>query len=215
MSKFFQWLLKNSLWLVAIGLMAASTCFDGVYLESLSAITGFGFAMNVFSDIANPALMYWYGRLQQDKYKAKRDKSKSILLWERIAIAYSWLFSWRQLRGMVYLAEADPLAARLGGPDIASVIEIELLAFAFAGFIPLLLAGIGVLQALIAGRIEEEPAESESKAESPAVELSEPFQCEVCGRAFASQAALNGHGGAHRNKTNGHSIESAQEAVNA
>ena len=93
-ARLWSWILKNSLWIVAAGLMIASTCFDGVYLESLSILTGFGFALNVFADVANPAMMYWYGRLQQDPKKAKRDKSKSILTWERIAIAYSWLFSW-------------------------------------------------------------------------------------------------------------------------
>jgi hypothetical protein len=208
----WQWILKNSLWIVAGGLMLFSASFDGVYLETLSAITWFGYAINFFADIANPAMMYWYGRLQQDKYKAKREKSKSILVWERIAIAYSWLFSWRQLRGRVYLAEAAPLAAKLGGSDLAAVIEIELLAFAFAGFVPLMLAGVGALQALIAGRIETEATTSEPKAEparaEPVAPVALPFQCQHCAAEFGTQAGLNAHQRAHKpERSNGHGVE--------
>jgi hypothetical protein len=198
----WQWFVKAALWLVAAGLMITSTCFDGVYLENLSILTGFGFALNVFADIANPAMMYWYGRLQQDRSKVKQRKSESILTWERIAIGYSWLFSWRQLRGRVYLIETAPLAAKLHGTELASVIEIELLAFAFAGFVPLMLAGIGALQALIAGRIENEPTAEQAPAETEPIEQPVSFPCPHCSEVFPSQQAVNGHQRAHR--TNGH-----------
>jgi len=212
---FGRFLAQHSLWIVAAGLMISSASFDGVYLETLSVITGFGYAINVFADITNPALMYWYGRLQQDKYKAKREKSKSILAWERVAIAYSWLFSWRQLRGRVYLVEQAPLAAKLGGSEIATVIEIELLAFAFAGFVPLMLAGIGALQALIAGRIEEKAGESKPEATVEPAPPALPFQCPHCERAFASQQALNAHSGRCKARSNGHKPQPEQEEVAA
>lgn len=198
-AKLGHFLVQNSLWFVAAGLMIASTCFDGVYLESLSVLTGFGFALNVCADIANPAMMYWYGRLQQDTKKAKREKSRSILTWERIAIGYSWLFSWRQLRSQVYLVETMPLAAKFGGSELATAIEIEILAFAFAGFVPLGLAGVGALQALIAGRIESEATEQPKAAKAQQKPI---FSCPHCSETFATQQAVNGHQRKHR--TNGH-----------
>lgn len=203
-TKPIDWLKTNSLWLVAIGLMLASSGIDGAYMEKLNAWTWFGYILNTTSDIANPILMYWYARLQQDRSLVKKRNSRHLLKAEWVAIGYSWLFSWRQLRPMVYRAETSPLASELGGSALAIVIEVELLAFAFAGFIPLLLAFIGYAQALLAGRIENEPAAGETEpAPAPLVAKPAGYTCEHCGRVFGSQPALNAHKRVHI-RSNGH-----------
>jgi hypothetical protein len=161
MSGFFKrlgtWCLQSSLWIVALGLMLASSGIDGTYMERLNAWPSFGYILNFMSDVANLILMYWYGRLQQDRSPKKQERSRHVLKAEWVAIGYSWLFSWRQLRPQVYNVETMPVLSKLfGAGETGSAWEVEVLALVFAGFIPLILAFIGYVQSLLAGRLEDE-----------------------------------------------------------
>jgi hypothetical protein len=213
---FWVWLQHNSLWLVAIGVMLASSGIDGAYMEKLNAWTWFGYVLNTVSDIASPAIMYWYGRLQQDRSSSKRDKSRNLLWSEWMFIGFSWLFSWRQLRPMVYQAETSTITASFGAPVWAQTLELEVLALLFAGFAPALLAAIGYAQSLLHGRIDEEPASSGKpivKAEP------EPLECPVCGatcgisgRPFLTENQLKGHMKAHAGDNGRHPQPERMEA---
>ena len=146
MKRFWAALLSASLWLVALGLMLASSGLDGAYLArwmtDLPGIGGaalLGYVLNTTADVAGLVLTYWYGRLQLDQSATKRKRSAILLVAELIATGYSGFFSWRQLRLVLPAVEGD--AARWVAP-------------VSAGFIPLLLAFIGYAQALLAGRIE-------------------------------------------------------------
>ena len=83
-----------------------------------------------------------------------------------------------------------------------------MLALLFAGFVPLLLAGVGALPALIAGRIESEATEAvpeQTRSEPQAVpEQIKPFVCSECGKRYAKQQGLNAHMRAHPERSNGH-----------
>ena len=199
MGIFWTWLQRNCLWLVAIGVMIASSGIDGAYMEKLNEWQWFGYILNTVSDIASPAIMYWYGRLQLDKSTAKRNRSKNLLRSEWLFIGYSWLFSWRQLRPAIRIAESSTVVGSFGAPVWLETVELELLAFVFAGFAPLLLAVIGYVIALLHGRIEDAPPKSKDK---PAIaETKLAFTCRYpgCRRSFGSQAALNGHQSKHKN----------------
>ena len=146
MKRFWAGLLSASLWLVAAGLMLASSGLDGAYLArwmtDLPGIGGaalLGYVLNTTADVAGLVLTYWYGRLQLDQSATKRKRSAALLIAELIATGYSGFFSWRQLRLVLPAVEGG--AARWVAP-------------VSAGFIPLLLAFIGYAQALLAGRIE-------------------------------------------------------------
>jgi len=203
----WQGFLHISLWLASIGLMLASSGIDGAYLAKLMP-TGWawlGLVLNTVSDIASEVMMYWYGRLQMDASKIKQKKSRWILLVVALLVGYAWLFSWRQL--LPPLVELEERAAIWLAPLMAA-------------FVPISLAGIGYVQALLAGRIEKERAPSELKAETkpepqPA-ELANPFQCPHCDRSFATRQALNAHKRVHKQaKSNGHSKQSQQEPAEA
>ena len=135
-----KWLIDNSLWLAGLGLFVASSGIDGFYLVKLNAWGAVGgYALNTTSDVVGMLLMYWFGVFRQSPNQKKRDLSWGLLGSEVVTLLYSWLFSWRQYRQVIYTVEAGAL----GG-----VKEIEILAFVFAGFIPLLLAFVGFAQGL-------------------------------------------------------------------
>ena len=135
-----KWLIDNSLWLAGLGLFVASSGIDGFYLVKLNAWGAVGgYALNTTSDVVGMLLMYWFGVFRQSPNQKKRDLSWGLLGSEVVTLLYSWLFSWRQYRQVIYTVEASAL----GG-----VREIEILAFVFAGFIPLLLAFVGFAQGL-------------------------------------------------------------------
>jgi len=145
--------------------------------------------------------MYWYGRLQMDASSTKRKKARWILLPVALLVGYAWLFSWRQL--LPPLMQLEEQAAVWLAPLMAA-------------FVPVSLAGIGYVQALLAGKIEKERSESEPqtarKPAESAAKLAEPFACPHCDRSFSSQAGLNAHQSAHkRTRSNGHSKESERE----
>ena len=142
-----NWLLSNLLWLAGFGLMLASSGIDGAYMSDWMP-DGFGwlgYVLNTTADVSGMILTYNFGRLQQDRTKAKRKLSLFLLGAEVIAVVYSWFFSWRQL--LLILPAIEPLAYKWVAPVAA-------------GFIPLLLAFIGYAEALIAGRFEATDAKT-------------------------------------------------------
>ena len=58
----------------------------------------------------------------------------------------------------------------------------------------------GIEQDKAEARARREQQKQERKRAEPIAEQPEPFTCAICGRSFASQSALNGHGNAHRPK---------------
>lgn len=214
MKTFYRWARENSLWLVSIGLMLASSGLDGVYMGKWMPIgwAWLGLVLNTMSDVGNMVLMYWYGRLkQQPKGSLRYRLAGALLPAELVAILYSWFFSWRQLRAI------------LPGIEPADWRWVSAVA---AGFIPLLLAFIGYAQSLLAGKLEIERAEPMGEraiVAKPAIERatipliadvseSEPAYCcdsPGCSRTFATQAALNAHKRAHTNGNHRH--EPAEE----
>ena len=179
----WEWVKRNSLWLVGLGLMLASSGLDGVYMAKwMSGAAWLGFVLNTVSDVANLTLMYWYGRFRQSPKGSKRYRLAAAMLpSEIIAALYSWLFSWRQLRAV--LPAVEPEHWRWVAPVAA-------------GFIPLLLAFVGYAQSLLAGKLDDEPSRA---SEKPAEQQRPSYACQLCSRSFGSQQALNGHMRAHSN----------------
>jgi hypothetical protein len=199
--------------------MLSSSGLDGVYMATWMPSGWFwlGLVLNTMSDVANLTLMFWFGRLRQSPRGSKRYRlALGLLPSEAIAVLYSWFFSWRQLRTV--LSAVEPDAWRWVAPVAA-------------GFIPLLLAFIGYAQSLLAGKLEEEPAQvrvrepvvianepepepiattSEPEPEPVAVEqitepvaVAESFSCLHCSETYLTQNALNGHMRKHA-RSNGH-----------
>lgn len=197
------WVWNNSLWLVGVGLMLASSGIDGAYMARWTTWPILGYVLNTTADVCSEVLMYWYGRFQQDRSDRKRRLSAALLAAEAVAVGYSWLFSWRQLR--VMLQPAEPT-------------DWQWVAPLAAGFIPLLLAFIGYAQSLLAGRIAAEPigqriglAESRIELTQQPLELipeppepaTKPRFCVTCGKTFSTQGAVNAHQRMHRTNGNG------------
>ena len=184
----WDWVRRNSLWLVGLGLMLASSGLDGVYISKwMAGAPWLGFVLNTMSDVANLTLMYWYGRFRQSPKGSKRYRLAAAMLpSEIIAALYSWLFSWRQLRAV--LPAVEPEHWRWVAPVAA-------------GFIPLLLAFVGYAQSLLAGKFDDEPTRA---SEKPAAEQEVRYVCALCSRSFGTQQALNAHRRAHNgNRSNG------------
>jgi len=191
-----DWLKRNSLWLVGIGLMAASSGLDGLYMARWSGWAPLGFVLNSMSDLTAMALTYWYGILQRST--KKRGPSRVLLAGELVAVAYSWFFSWRQLRFVLPAVE---------------VTDWQWVAPVSALYIPLLLAMVGYAQSLRDTRITSQQTESEPVAIAEPV-ISEPalLRCRVCGatsgvsgKPFLRQEQLNAHMSAHSG--NGSKVE--------
>jgi len=175
---------SSSLWLVGFGLMLASSGLDGVYMSKWmpGAMGWLGFVLNTMSDIASLVIMYWFGRLQQSG-KVKRRASWVLVPSEVVAVAYSWYFSWRQLRAVLPAVEAE---------DWEQVSKIA------AGFIPLLLAFIGYAQSLLAGKLDGKPAKAEETRQERQEKPAQQFDCPLCVCSFGSQQALNAHMRRHK-----------------
>jgi len=134
----------NSLWIVSIGLMLASSGVDGEYMTYWMPASApwLGYILNTTGDVASEVLMYWFGRLQQASKNTKRHRfSWWLLPAELVTVAYSWFFSWRQLRRVMISVE---------GSATVWVAPIS------AAFVPVLLAAIGYAQALMAGKFAQE-----------------------------------------------------------
>ena len=172
-------LLDNSLWLAALGLMLASSGIDGAYMARMMEpqLWPLGYVLNTVSDLSGLIIMLWFGRLRQGRKGSKRYRlALALLPAEIIAIAYSWFFSWLQLRMVLRPIE---------GVDAHWVAPIA------AGFIPLLLAFIGWGQALREGRFEE-PVAQTAASETPAIATTPPPTATIADwRAIL--ASLNGN----------------------
>lgn len=201
----WDWLKQNSLWLIGLGLMLASSGLDGVYLSRLMpqgqplVALVLGLVLNTMSDVAGIVLTYWYGRLQYSE--KKRGPSNILLGAEAVAVAYSWFFSWRQLRIVMPAVESEDWR------------WVSLIA---AGFIPLLLAFIGYAQSLRDTRTSNKQEQSAPKPEPEPVKLALPFQCPHCSYATDTQAGLNAHQRVHKGtRSNGHHKQSEPERIGA
>ena len=165
------WLLDNSLWFAALGLMLASSGIDGAYLAKIMEprLWPLGYVLNTVSDVSGLIIIYAFGRLQQERRNSKKWKlSWALLGAEAVAVWFSWFFSWRQLRIVLPAVE---------GPFAESVAMIA------AAFIPLLLAFIGWAQALQAGRFEEQKSKQDEQVEQPIKQVEQPpvLHCQHCG----------------------------------
>ena len=177
------WLLNNSLWLAALGLMFASSGIDGAYLAKIMEprLWPLGYVLNTVSDVSGLIIMYAFGRLQQERRRSKKWRlSWALLGAEAVAVWFSWFFSWRQLR--IVLPAIEGLFA-------------ESVAMVAAAFIPLLLAFIGWAQALQAGRFEEQEASNPTQPElqPPQMSKQERHPCPHCDRSFETKQALSAH----------------------
>ncbi len=135
---------NNSLWLIGIGLMLASSGLDGTYIARWMPVGWgwLGFVLNTTSDIASQILMYWFSRLYQSRKGTKRQRlAYALIPAEVVAVAYSWLFSYLQLRIIL--------------PGFESAADVLWIAPLAAGFIPLLLLFIGLAQGIMAGKLED------------------------------------------------------------
>jgi hypothetical protein len=166
MQRLSRWFRDHSLWIVSLGLMLASSGIDGAYMAKWMPLRfgWLGLVLNTMSDISGMVLVYWYGRLQQDRSSRKRRLSNVLVAAEVVAVLYSWFFSWRQLRAVLPQYEED---------DWKWVASIS------AGFIPLLLAFVGYAQSLLAGRIEDPkvekaPAQVAQKVPAAAEDVRKP-----------------------------------------
>lgn len=192
------WLLDNSLWLVGLGLMIASSGVDGAYMTKWMppGASWLGYVLNTVSDVAGMVLMYWYGRILQTRQnesggKRKLQLSRALLVAEVLAVGYSWLFSWRQL--LIVLPQVEAQATRWVAPLAA-------------GFIPLLLAAVGFAQSLLAGRITatqvaQPKMQVAQSATQPAQAVAivaggngdKSHACSYCNRNFAKSQGLSAH----------------------
>ena len=125
-----RWILSKLLWFAGFGLMLASSGIDGAYMSAWMprGWEWLGYVLNSVADVSGMILTYNFGRLQQDRTKAKRRLSLFLLGAEIIAVVYSWFFSWRQL--LIVLPSVEPMAYRWVAPIAA-------------GFIPLCVPGNG------------------------------------------------------------------------
>ena len=193
-----KWIKRNSLWLVGLGLMLASSGLDGVYMAAwMPEKWGvLGYILNTMADVASMAITYWYGRLQYSE--KKRGPSYGLLAGEVVAVAYSWFFSWRQLRFVL--------------PAVESA-DWKWVSWLAAGYIPLMLAFIGYAQSLRETRAATKQADSEAQ---PAQSEPAPlplFVCDICLHPFGSQPALNAHQRKHKNGNGSKSAEAPYPAT--
>jgi hypothetical protein len=137
--KWGKWAVDNSLWLAALGLMLASSGLDGSYMARMMEWGWLGYVLNTTADLAGMLIIYHFGRFRQSPRGSKKYKLALLLLpAEGVAVAYSWLFSWRQL--LIVLPPVE-------GADTWWMAKLA------AGFIPLLLMFIGFAQSIAAGRV--------------------------------------------------------------
>jgi len=136
-----NWILTNSLWCVGLGLMLASSGIDGTYMAEWmpNGWQWLGYVLNSTADVSGIALTYFFGRLQQDRSKAKRRLAMIVLGGELVGVFFSWFFGWRQL--LIVLPVVEP-------------VDYQWIAPIAAAFIPLLLAFIGYAESLLVGRFD-------------------------------------------------------------
>lgn len=148
--KWGKWCWDNALWFASIGLMLASSGLDGAYMARLMEWEWLGYVLNTVADLAGMLLIYWFGRFRQHPKGSKKYKlALGLLPAEIVAVAYSWLFSWRQL-----LIVMPPVEGR----------DTWWMSRLAAGFVPLLLAFIGYAQSIAGGRVDAATEDTIAKA---------------------------------------------------
>lgn len=198
-----KWWQANRARAINLVLMTASSGIDGVYLGKLmespdgGGILILGLLLNFAADYTNQEIMMWFGRFRQGT-KIQKALSWLLLPCAAMAIGYSWLFSWRQLRPLVYAVETQPIAAKVGASALAQVLEVESLAFAYAGFVPLLIAGLSLVDGIRAGKFRNEPVTKPRQQDASKIKPAiVGFQCQHCQAEFATHQALNAHQRVH------------------
>lgn len=158
MNKMFYKIKQNSLLIIGLGLMLASSGIDGAYLTRImpSGFFWLGLILNTTADLGGMVLTYYYGLLKRVSPKGSRKyKMTNILLGAEIfAVFYSWFFSWRQLLIVMQSVESA---------DYAWIAPIA------AAFVPGLLAFIGYTESLLT---EDETNETGAKVARKVTEVS-------------------------------------------
>jgi hypothetical protein len=188
------WILTNSLWLVGLGLMLASSGIDGAYMARWmpAGFAWLGYVLNTTADVSGMVLTYFFGRFQQDRAKGKRRLALFLLPADLVAALFSWFFSWRQL--LIVLPTVEPLAYQWVAPIAAA-------------FIPALLIFIGYAESLLAGRFEtaqiSQPAtQPKTVAAQDKAQIAAPTNggnghhkhvCVYCGADFDKPQSLSAH----------------------
>jgi hypothetical protein len=113
--------------MVGLGLMLASLGIDGAHMArwmtDLPCVGGaavLSYILNTTSDLTEMVIIYWYGRLSLDRFSTKRKMARCLL----VAVLYSWLLSWRQLRLALSSCERDALVAPVVAGFIALLPEL-------------------------------------------------------------------------------------------
>lgn len=158
MNKMFYKIKQNSLLIIGLGLMLASSGIDGAYLTRImpSGFFWLGLILNTTADVSGMVLTYYYGLLKRVSPKGSRKyKMANILLGAEVfAVFYSWFFSWRQLLIVMQSVESA---------DYAWIAPIA------AAFVPGLLAFIGYTESLLA---DDETNETGAKVTRKVAEVS-------------------------------------------
>jgi len=143
MKRIRDFLQDNALMVSGMLLMLASAGVDGKFLSMwMSDGMGWmGYILNLVSDASGYVMSNAYGRLQNDDDERKHNLSKVLLVGEFINIAYSWLFSYLVLRDRFMTFFTRPIFGNL-------TVELEVLAFVSAGFVPLSLVFLGYADSL-------------------------------------------------------------------
>jgi hypothetical protein len=168
---------------MSIGLMAASSGIDGAYMAAWmpDGAGWLGYVLNTTSDVASEVLMFWFGRLQQERKGSKKWRlSRWILAAESVIVTFSWFFGWRQLRLVMPRIEGN--AAHWVAPVSAA-------------FVPVLLVSTGYAQALREGRFEKRESASAERAQSenvPTHRTAVPAQSEAHNAAVPGKSAAEG-----------------------
>lgn len=154
----FYKIKQNSLLIIGLGLMLASSGIDGAYLTRImpSGFFWLGLILNTTADVSGMVLTYYYGLLKRVSPKGSRKyKMANILLGAEVfAVFYSWFFSWRQLLIVMQSVESA---------DYAWIAPIA------AAFVPGLLAFIGYTESLLA---DDETNETGAKVARKVAEVS-------------------------------------------
>jgi hypothetical protein len=186
------WFKRHQSDLIAGGLMLASSGLDGLYM-ALWMPPGWGWlglVLNTMADVTDLYLGKRVGTFLRSSDGIKRWGALAIFGGQLVAIAYSWFFSYRQLLRVLPAIEPE---------------HYEQIALWAAGFIPLLLAILGIESGLSSFSSKRFFAESEMEtakiASVPAM-----LRCEHtgCGFEAGTQQALNAHQRVHSG--NGHKV---------
>jgi hypothetical protein len=150
--------------------MLASSWIDGTYLSKLTSWAFAGYILNFVCDGGSLLLSRIYSEVRLHEIKtSKRYKLARGLLWfELAAVAYSWLFSYRQLRPLVWAVETRPVILELLPKTKNAAWAIEAFTLVIAGFVPVLLAGFGYAQAVLSEKDTATEPETQAQPERSA-----------------------------------------------